>query len=152
MDIIAQYGTVFIILAMIFGLYMTWGIGIVLDLATYGYKVMRTIGTNITELTPSRGFCAVLSAATIVVLASRTGMPVSTTHIAVGSVVGVGLAGGISPSTCGSSWALLCLGSSPCRWPVCFAPSSSSCSKAYLVKAAMAHQGSPSQSCDHLLL
>lgn len=80
---------------MPFWILVLGGIGIVLGLATYGYKVMRTIGTNIAELTPSRGFCAVLSAATIVVLASRTGMPVSTTHIAVGSVVGVGLAGGI---------------------------------------------------------
>jgi PiT family inorganic phosphate transporter len=71
------------------------GFGIVLGLATYGYKVMRTIGTKITELTPSRGFCAELAAATVVVLASRTGMPVSTTHIAVGAVVGVGFARGI---------------------------------------------------------
>lgn len=71
------------------------GGGIVLGLATYGYKVMRTIGTKITELTPSRGFCAELAAASVVVLASRTGMPVSTTHIAVGAVVGVGFARGI---------------------------------------------------------
>ena len=60
------------------------GFGIVVGLATYGYKVMRTIGTKITELTPTRGFCATMAAATTVVLASRTGMPVSTTHIAVG--------------------------------------------------------------------
>ncbi len=71
------------------------GFGIVLGLATYGYKVMRTIGTKITELTPTRGFCATMAAATTVVLASRTGMPVSTTHIAVGGVVGVGMARGI---------------------------------------------------------
>ena len=71
------------------------GIGIVVGLATYGYKVMRTIGTKITELTPTRGFCATMAAATTVVLASRTGMPVSTTHIAVGGVIGVGLARGI---------------------------------------------------------
>jgi len=56
---------------------------------------MRTIGTKITELTPSRGFCATMAAAATVVLASRTGMPVSTTHIAVGAVMGVGLARGI---------------------------------------------------------
>jgi len=68
------------------------GFGIVLGLATYGYRVMMTIGKRITELTPSRGFCATLAAAATVVLASRTGMPVSTTHIAVGAVVGVGLA------------------------------------------------------------
>ncbi len=71
------------------------GFGIILGLATYGYKVMRTIGTKITELTPTRGFCATMAAATTVVLASRTGMPVSTTHIAVGGVIGVGLARGI---------------------------------------------------------
>ena len=71
------------------------GFGIVVGLATYGYKVMQTIGTKITELTPTRGFCATMAAATTVVLASRTGMPVSTTHIAVGGVIGVGMARGI---------------------------------------------------------
>jgi PiT family inorganic phosphate transporter len=71
------------------------GAGIVVGLATLGYRVMRTIGTKITELTPSRGFCATLAAASTVVLASRTGLPVSTTHIAVGAVIGVGLARGI---------------------------------------------------------
>jgi PiT family inorganic phosphate transporter len=71
------------------------GLGIVLGLATLGYKVMQTIGTRITQLTPSRGFCATLAAAATVVLASRTGLPVSTTHIAVGAVIGVGLARGV---------------------------------------------------------
>ena len=71
------------------------GGGIVVGLATMGYRVMRTIGTRITELTPSRGYCATLAAAATVVLASRTGLPVSTTHIAVGAVIGVGLARGI---------------------------------------------------------
>ena len=71
------------------------GTGIVVGLATMGYKVMATIGTKITELTPTRGFCATLAAATTVVLASKTGIPVSTTHIAVGGVMGVGLARGI---------------------------------------------------------
>jgi PiT family inorganic phosphate transporter len=70
-------------------------VGIVIGLATFGYRVMRTIGTRITELTPTRGFCATMAAAATVVLASRTGMPVSTTHIAVGAVMGVGLARGI---------------------------------------------------------
>jgi PiT family inorganic phosphate transporter len=72
------------------------GVGIVVGLVTYGYRVMRTIGTQITELTPTRGFCATLAAAVTVVLASRTAMPVSTTHIAVGAVMGVGLARGIA--------------------------------------------------------
>lgn len=71
------------------------GGGIILGLVTLGYKVMLTVGTKITELTPSRGFCAELAAASTVVLASRTGLPVSTTHILVGSVLGVGLARGI---------------------------------------------------------
>lgn len=71
------------------------GVGIVLGLITLGYRVMVTVGRKITELTPSRGFCAELAAATTVVIASRTGLPVSTTHILVGSVLGVGLARGI---------------------------------------------------------
>jgi len=71
------------------------GTGIVIGLATMGYRVMQTIGTKITQLTPSRGFCATLAAAATVVLASRTGLPVSTTHIAVGAVIGVGLARGM---------------------------------------------------------
>lgn len=70
-------------------------IGIVVGLATYGYKVMATIGKKITELTPSRGFAAELGAAGTVVLASGTGLPISTTHTLVGAVLGVGLARGI---------------------------------------------------------
>ncbi len=71
------------------------GTGIVAGLVTLGYRVMLTVGKKITELTPSRGFCAELAAASTVVLASRTGLPVSTTHILVGAVLGVGLARGI---------------------------------------------------------
>jgi PiT family inorganic phosphate transporter len=71
------------------------GFGIVIGLATWGYRVMETVGKKITELTPSRGFAAELAAATTIVLASRFGIPVSTTHILVGSVFGVGLARGI---------------------------------------------------------
>jgi PiT family inorganic phosphate transporter len=71
------------------------GFGIVLGLATWGYRVMETVGKRITELTPSRGFAAELAAALTIVLASRLGIPVSTTHILVGSVLGVGLARGI---------------------------------------------------------
>jgi len=71
------------------------GSGIILGLATLGYRVIQTIGTKITELVPTRGFSAELAAAATVVLASRTGIPVSTTHIAVGAVVGVGMARGI---------------------------------------------------------
>ncbi|MCP3964151.1 MAG: inorganic phosphate transporter [bacterium] len=71
------------------------GGGIVLGIFTLGYKVIRTLGTKITELTPSRAFCTSLAAAATVVLASRTGLPVSTTHVVVGSVVGVGVARGL---------------------------------------------------------
>ncbi|MYM63401.1 inorganic phosphate transporter [Pseudomaricurvus sp. HS19] len=71
------------------------GIGIVVGLATYGWKVIATIGKKITELTPSRGFAAELGAAATVVLASGTGLPISTTHTLVGAVLGVGLARGI---------------------------------------------------------
>lgn len=72
------------------------GGGIVAGLALYGYRVIRTIGTHITELTPSSGFAAELAAATTVVLASGLSLPVSTTHTLVGGVLGVGLARGIA--------------------------------------------------------
>ncbi len=72
------------------------GIGIVVGLATYGVRVMTTIGRKITELTPSRGFAAELGAAATVVFASTWGLPISTTHTLVGAVLGVGLARGVS--------------------------------------------------------
>jgi PiT family inorganic phosphate transporter len=72
------------------------GIGIVIGLATYGRKVMATVGKKITHLTPSRGFAAELAASMTIVVASSTGMPISTTHTLVGAVLGVGLAKGIS--------------------------------------------------------
>ena len=70
-------------------------VGIVIGLATYGWRVIQTIGQKITELTPSRGFAAELAAASTVVLASATGLPISTTHTLVGAVLGVGLARGV---------------------------------------------------------
>ena len=72
------------------------GVGIVVGLTTLGYRVMRTIGSEITHLTPTRGYCATLAAATTVVVASKTGLPVSTTHIAVGAVMGVGMTSGLA--------------------------------------------------------
>lgn len=72
------------------------GIGIVIGLATLGYKVIATVGKNITELTPTRGFSAEIAAAMTVVLASYTGIPISTTHTLVGAILGVGLARGIA--------------------------------------------------------
>ncbi len=70
------------------------GAGIVLGLATYGWRVMETIGKKITELTPTRGFCAEFGAATTILLASKLGLPISTTHCLVGAVLGVGIARG----------------------------------------------------------
>jgi len=72
------------------------GIGIVIGLATWGWRVMETIGKKITHLTPTRGFSAEFGAATTVVIASKMGLPISTTHTLVGAVLGVGLARGIS--------------------------------------------------------
>jgi len=72
------------------------GIGIVVGLATWGYKVIATVGGAITELTPTRGFSAEFGAATTVLVASRMGLPVSTTHCLVGAVIGVGLARGLA--------------------------------------------------------
>lgn len=71
------------------------GGGIVIGLATYGKRVIATVGEKITQLTPSRGFAAELAAATTIVIASGTGIPISTTHVLVGAVLGVGLARGI---------------------------------------------------------
>ncbi len=70
--------------------------GIIAGLMMYGHKVIATVGTKITDLTPSRGFCCNLAASTTVVLASGTGIPISTTHTLVGAVLGVGFARGIS--------------------------------------------------------
>ncbi len=70
--------------------------GIVVGLATFGYRVMATIGRRITELTPSRGFAAEFAAASTVIVASGTGLPVSTTQTLVGAVMGVGLARGVT--------------------------------------------------------
>ena len=75
------------------------GAGIIIGLATWGWRVMATIGKKITELTPSRGFCAELAAATTILIASLpfswAKVPISTTHTLVGAVLGVGLARGI---------------------------------------------------------
>jgi len=70
-------------------------VGIIIGLATWGYKVIDTIGRKITRLTPSRGFAANIGAASTIVIASRMGLPISTTHTLVGAVLGIGLARGI---------------------------------------------------------
>ncbi len=70
------------------------GAGIVLGLATWGYKIINRIGRDLTKISPSRGFIIELAAATTIIIASRSEMPVSTTHCQVGSVVGCGLTAG----------------------------------------------------------
>lgn len=80
--------------------YPTWIIllgcvGVILGFLIYGRKVIETVGSSITTLTPSRAFAATLAAATTVVIATSTGIPVSATQTLVGSVLGVGLARGI---------------------------------------------------------
>jgi len=72
------------------------GLGMVIGMATWGYKVVETIGSKITELTPTRGFSAEFATASVVLLHSYSSLPISTTHTLVGSVIGVGLAGGIA--------------------------------------------------------
>jgi PiT family inorganic phosphate transporter len=72
------------------------GVGIVLGVMTFGYRVILTVGKNITEITASRGFSAEFSCATTVLLFSKLGLPISTTHTIVGAVIGVGLARGMS--------------------------------------------------------
>jgi phosphate/sulfate permease len=72
------------------------GTGIVIGLATYGFKVIETIGNKITQLTPTRGFSAEFAAASTILIASKLGIPISTTHAIVGAVLGVGLAKGLA--------------------------------------------------------
>lgn len=79
-----------------FALLCLGGLGMVVGLATWGYKVIDTIGTKITELTPTRGFSAQFATAFVVLCHSYIALPISTTHVLVGSVIGVGLAGGLT--------------------------------------------------------
>lgn len=72
------------------------GIGIVVGLATWGYRVIETVGKKITSITPSRGFSAEFATAATVLVCSKMGLPISTSHTLVGSVIGVGLARGIA--------------------------------------------------------
>jgi PiT family inorganic phosphate transporter len=78
------------------------GFGIVIGLATWGWRVIETIGKKITALTPTRGFCAEFGAAFTILIASKLGLPISTTHCLVGAVLGVGLARGISALNLGT--------------------------------------------------
>ncbi|RKR06732.1 PiT family inorganic phosphate transporter [Kushneria sinocarnis] len=94
-SVVANQGSVGASAALPWWVLILGGGGIVVGLVTYGHRVIATVGTGITELTPSRGFAATLAAATTVVLASGTGLPISTTHTLVGAVLGVGLARGM---------------------------------------------------------
>jgi PiT family inorganic phosphate transporter len=71
------------------------GIGIAVGIMTWGYRVIRTLGSKITKLTNTRGFAVDFGAATTVLIASKLGMPISTTHTVVGAIIGVGLARGL---------------------------------------------------------
>ncbi|MCB1588521.1 MAG: inorganic phosphate transporter [Xanthomonadales bacterium] len=93
---VAQSGLVEQKAAVPLWLLLLGGAGIVIGLATFGRRVMGTVGEGITHLTPSRGFAAELAAASTVVVASGTGLPISTTHTLVGAILGVGLASGIA--------------------------------------------------------
>jgi PiT family inorganic phosphate transporter len=93
---VAQEGTIGQKAPVSIWILLLGGMGIVVGLATYGRHVIATVGTKITHLTPSRGFAAELAAATTIVVASGTGIPISTTHTLVGAVLGVGMARGIS--------------------------------------------------------
>ena len=83
------------------------GLGMVVGMATWGYKVVETIGSKITELTPTRGFSAQFATATVVLLHSYSSLPISTTHTLVGSVIGVGLAGGIAAVDLSVIWKII---------------------------------------------
>jgi PiT family inorganic phosphate transporter len=74
--------------------FLLGGIGMALGMASLGFRVVRTIGQDITQLSPCRAFAVALAATATIVLASRAALPVSTTHTVVGAVLGVGLVGG----------------------------------------------------------
>jgi PiT family inorganic phosphate transporter len=88
------------------------GAGIVVGLGTYGYRVIETVGSKITEVTPSRGFAAQIGAAFTILVGCKLGLPLSTTHTLVGAVIGVGFARGMSALNLGvirniiASWLL----------------------------------------------
>ena len=82
-------------------------VGIVIGLATYGYRVIETIGTKITEITPSRGFAAEFGAASTILVGSQLGLPLSTTHTIVGAVIGVGFARGMKALNLRIVWSIV---------------------------------------------
>lgn len=93
---IMQEGTVAMKVGVPFWVLGLGGLGIVFGLGTYGYRVMATVGTKITEITPSRGVAADIAATATVLVCTRMSLPVSTTHTLVGAILGIGLARGLS--------------------------------------------------------
>lgn len=93
---ILQHGAVEMKVGIPFWILATGGAGIVLGLGTYGYKVMHTVGTEITEITPTRGVAADIAATATVLACTRMKLPISTTHTLVGAILGIGLARGLS--------------------------------------------------------
>ena len=93
---ILQGGAVQMKVAVPLWVLMLGGGGIVLGLATYGYRVMETVGTKITEITPSRGVAADIAATATVLVCTRMKLPISTTHVLVGAIMGIGLARGLT--------------------------------------------------------
>ncbi|MDN8817544.1 inorganic phosphate transporter, partial [Staphylococcus aureus] len=70
---------------------LTFGIALIVGLWFVGKEVIKTVGTSLAEMHPASGFTAELSAASVVMGASLMGLPVSSTHILVGAVLGIGL-------------------------------------------------------------
>ncbi len=92
---VIQTGAVLHNLGVPFGVRVLGGFGIVMGLATFGYRVMKTVGMDITEITPSRGVAADLAATATVLICTRLKLPISTTHTLVGAILGIGLARGL---------------------------------------------------------
>lgn len=92
---IVRTGDVAVSVGVPFWILCLGGTGIVLGLATYGHRVMVTVGTKITEITPSRGVAADIAATATVLVCTRMSLPVSTTHTLVGAIMGIGLARGL---------------------------------------------------------
>ncbi len=93
---ILKNGSVAMKVAMPLWILVMGGTCIVIGLLIWGMRVMETVGKKITEITPSRGFSAEFAAATVVLVCSKMGLPISTTHTLVGSVIGVGMARGLA--------------------------------------------------------
>lgn len=93
---ILKTGTVEMKVPVPFWILVLGGTGIVLGLSTYGYRVMATVGTKITEITPTRGVAADIAATATVLICTRMKLPISTTHVLVGAIMGIGLARGLS--------------------------------------------------------